>query len=97
MLSRETYWAVRKLSKTKPPSRNIPTKTLKTNAGNMCIYLADCINSSILNDVFPDELKLGDVTSLCKKSNPEEKANYQPISVLPSLSKLSEKILYINK
>ena len=63
----------------------------------MCIYLADCIKSSILNDVFPDELMLGDVTSLCKKSNPEEKANCQPISTLPSLSKLSEKILYINK
>ena len=34
------------------------------------------------------------MTLLCKKSNPEGKTNYRPISVLPSLSKVYEKILY---
>ena len=53
-----------------------------------------CINSFILNGVFPDELKLVDVTSLYKKKDPEGKTNYRPISVLPSLSKVYEVILY---
>ena len=33
------------------------------------------------------------MTPLYKKSDPEDKTNYRPISVLPSLSKAYEKIL----
>ena len=47
----------------------------------ICVLLTDCINSAILNVVFPDELKLAYVTPLYKKSDPEDKKNYQPISV----------------
>ena len=82
------------LNKNKATSGNIPTKTLKTIARDICVPLTDCINSAILNGVFPDELKLADVTPLYKKSDPEDKTNYRPISVLPSLSKVYEKILY---
>ena len=49
---------------------------------------------SLKNGVFPDELKLADVTPLYKKSDPEDKTSYQPISVLLALSKVYEKILY---
>ena len=34
------------------------------------------------------------MTPLFKKSDPEEKINYRPISLIPSLSKVYEKILY---
>ena len=40
------------------------------------------------NAVFPDELKLADVTPLYKKSDSEDKTNYRPITVLPLLSKV---------
>ena len=46
----------------------------------MVYKFTDCINSAILNGVFPDELKLADVTPLYKKSDPEDKANYRPTS-----------------
>ena len=56
--------------------------------------MTGCINSATLNRIFLDELKLVDVTPLYKKADPDEKTNYQPISVLPSLSKVCEKIFY---
>ena len=76
----------------KATSGNIPTKALKMIARHICVPLTDCINSAILNGVFPDELKLANVTPLYKKSDPEDKTNYRLISVLPSLSNVYEKI-----
>ena len=52
------------LNKNKATSGNIPTKTLKTIAQDICVPLTDCINSAILNGVLPDELKLADGTPL---------------------------------
>ena len=82
------------LTKSKATKGNIPTKTLKTIARDICFPLTDCINTAILNDVCPDELKLADVTPLYNKSDPDDKTNYRPISVLPSLFKVYEKTLY---
>ena len=42
-------------------------------ARDICVPLTDCINAAILNGVFPDELKLADVTPLYKKSDPDDK------------------------
>ena len=77
------------LNKNKAASGNIPVKTLKMIARDICVPLTDCINSAILNGVFPDELKLADVTPLYKKSDSEDKTNHRPIRVLPSLRVLS--------
>ena len=88
----ETYQTIIELNKNKATSGNIPIKALKTITRDICVPLADCINLAILNGVFPDELKLADATPLYKKSDPEDKTNYRPISVLPSQSKVYEKI-----
>ena len=61
---------------------------------DISIPLTDCINSSILNGKFPDELKLADVIPIFKKLDPFDKANYRPISLLPSLSKVYKKLMY---
>ena len=60
----ETYQTIMELNKNKATSGNIPTKTLKTIARDICVPLTDCINSAILNGVLPDELKLADGTPL---------------------------------
>ena len=85
---------ITKLNKNKVTSGNIPSKTLQTIARDICSPITDSINSAILNGVFSVELKLADVTPLCKKSDPEDKTNYRPTSALPSLSKIYEEILY---
>ena len=78
--------------KTKATSGNVHAKTPKMIARDIWVPLTDCINSTISNGVFPDELKLADVTPLYKKGEPDDKTNYQPISVCPSLFKVYEKV-----
>ena len=45
------------LNKNKETSRNISKETLKTIARDICVPLTECINSAILNDFYPNELK----------------------------------------
>ena len=42
---------------------------------------------------FPDILKIACVTPLYKKGNSEEPSNYRPISILPVISKIFERLL----
>ena len=61
---------VMELNKNKATSGNIPTKSLKKIVRDTCVPLTDCMNSAILNGVFPYELKEeGDATPLYKNSN----------------------------
>ena len=55
------------------------------------IYL---FNSCMLTGVFPDELKVAKVTPLFKNGNKSDMSNYRPISILPTLSKIFEKLIY---
>ena len=57
--------------------------------------LTDCINDAIVGeDIFPDSLKFGDITSVHKKDETTNKENYRPISVLPLISKIFERIIH---
>ena len=56
--------------------------------------ITNCINDSIISDIFPGELKLADIVPTFKKEDQNDKANYRPISLLPLISKLYEKVLY---
>ena len=42
---------------------------------------------------FPSNLKMTDVTPEFKKNNPLSKENYRPVSVLPIISKVFEKLM----
>ena len=56
--------------------------------------IRNCINSSISTGIFPDELKIADIVPVFKKEDPNDKTNYRPISLLPLISKIFEKVLY---
>ena len=45
------------------------------------------------NSEFPDELKLADVTATIKKDDPTKSKNYRPVSDLPTVSKVFERIM----
>ena len=51
------------------------------------------VNNSIQDCIFPDKLKLADITLLYKKDDKTDKKNYIPISILPVVSKIFEHIM----
>ena len=51
-------------------------------------------NSCISESDFPNELKAGDISSLFKKDDAFSKKNFIPITVLSSVSKVFERLMY---
>jgi len=54
--------------------------------------LTKLINSSFEQGIFPSILKLAKVIPIFKKGDPLQRSNYRPISILPVLSKVYEKV-----
>ena len=50
-------------------------------------------NNSLNNGVFPDKLKIRKVSSLLKSEDPFIKKDYRPITMLPAVSKVYERII----
>ena len=57
-------------------------------------YLCDSINALFKSSMFPNSLKLADVTPLHKKDRKELKEDYRSVSILPTLSKMFERIMF---
>ena len=75
-------------------SFNISTKILRQNVDFYSPFILDYVNKSISSPNFPSILKLADIIRIYKKDSPYEKSKYWPISVLSSLSKIFENVLY---
>ena len=73
---------------------NIPPSILKANVDIIAKVLHNDINLNIENGSFPVNLKNADVTPIFKKLERILKTNYRGISILPTLSKIYEKIFY---
>ena len=74
-------------------SKSIPPKVLKKSAKVLAIVLHKLFNYSIEKSDFPQNLKLTDITPVYKKNDPLDKTNYRPVSVLPLVSKVFERIM----
>ena len=72
---------------------NLPIRMLKDAAHIISKPLSYIFNLSLENGVFPDFLKTAKVTPIYKKGSREEPGNYRPISVLPIVAKVFEKIV----
>jgi len=55
--------------------------------------MADILNLCISRGIFPDNMKIAKVCPVFKSSDKREFSNYRPISILPSFSKIFEKII----
>ena len=56
-------------------------------------YLTVCVNTSIVTGEYPSVWQHALVTPVFKSGDPDEITNYRPISILPVLSKIIEKVV----
>jgi len=74
---------------------HLSNKLLKFIKDDIAIPLTLIINQSIETGIFPDRLKIAKVIPLFKKNEDYLLENYRPISVLPSMSKVLERVMHI--
>lgn len=72
----------------------IGNKIIKMCAKGLYESLTDFINLTFLSGQFPQSWKLANVIPLFKKGDRQLKVNYRPISLLPSLSKIAERVVF---
>ena len=81
-------------TKTSTGIDGISVKLLKSLAPVLTNPLTLIINQSLTMGIFPSKLKMAKVLPLFKKNDPHIMDNYRPISLLTSISKLFEKVVF---
>ena len=76
------------------PIHTYPVKILKELKTIISPILSDIINKSLQQGYFPTKLKLARVIPLHKGGAVTDINNYRPISILPQLSKIFERIVH---
>ena len=73
---------------------DVPITIIHKNADIFADFLAESLKGAIKTYNYPNCLKLADITRLHKKERKGNKENYRPVSILPTLSKILERILF---
>ena len=89
--------------KSSTDSEGLSMKTLKLVSFKLAYPLMIIVNQSLNSGIFPQSLKLAKIKPLLKKDDNTVINNYRPISLLPTISKIVEKVVhkqivsYLNK
>ena len=75
-------------------SQDISFKIIKGNADIIANFILQNFIKCIIDGKSPDQLRKADVSPVFKKGNRNDKTNYEPVSILPSLSKIYEYLIY---
>ena len=70
------------------PIESVPIKIIKNHIEIISPKIKMDFNHAIGNGIFPQNMKLADVTPLFKKEDKHLKSNYRPVSILSSISKV---------
>ena len=73
---------------------NLAGKFLKEGASVLASPITDLCNLSISLSSFPDDCKIAKLKPLYKKEAKTKPKNYRPISLLPLISKVIEKVIH---
>ena len=73
---------------------DINNKLLKEISEYIVVPLSQIINNSLTNGIFPLKMKTAKVVPLYKSKDKDLTTNYRPISLLLTLSKILEKVVY---
>ena len=91
---REIFHTINSLKNKSSSIDEFSTKILKSISHIINHPLSDIINSSFSSQCFPNSLKLARVIPIFKDGDKSKVNNYRPISILPILSKIFEKVAY---
>jgi hypothetical protein len=93
--SPEVISVINKLKpKTSSGSDGISPKLIKGNSMTISEPLAHIINLSFKEGIFPQDLKVTKVIPIFKSKDHSNFENYHPISLLPTFSKIFERLVY---
>ena len=90
----ECYKIIKDMKITKQNLNSIPVRLFVSNGDILSLVICDMINRAMGSGIFPDLLKVARVVPIYKKGDARNPSNYRPISLLPYLSKIYEKIIY---
>ena len=76
------------------PKDSIPVNIIKDNNDIFAFKICVDFNSSIKDGTFPSNQKYADVSPIFKKGVKLDKSNYRPVSLLSTLSKITERLLF---
>ena len=72
----------------------IPNKMLKILTHMIPSSLTDIFNCCTSMNTFPDDVKVAKVVPIIKAGVKDDPGNYRPISILSSVARLFEKLIY---
>ena len=73
---------------------DIPNKALKNCAEKITPSLSYIFHLSVRTRIFPDGFKIAKVAPVFKNGDKGDPGNYRPTSVLPTIAKVFEKLIY---
>jgi len=72
----------------------LTTKIIKLNVNALTPILKTLVNKSLSQGKFPEKLKTAKIIPVFKNKDKTEISNYRPISILPVISKIYERVFY---
>ena len=73
---------------------DVPVRIIKDNSDIFSEVLCSSLNASIMKGEFPSLLKYANIIPVYKKGSRSLKDNYRPISILPNVSKVYERVMF---
>ena len=73
---------------------NLPNRILKLSKDVIANSLSDLFNAYIDASVFPSDFKMTSVDPIFKSDDREDLNNHRPISVLPTVARVFERLIY---
>ena len=74
---------------------DIPVKIIKENLYVVSNFVYNNFNNSLFSSKFPPYLQNANITPIFKKKDRVNVENYRPVSILPNLSKVYERCMYV--